>query len=433
MENKRQKRLKRLGAAALAAAVVLGGTGCGTAGAEAEGETQTASPAPLADSGAGEEGAPKDSKDTEGAPAAQEDAPEKTGAPAQASAEPAQPDRSGVFELLAGMTVGWNLGNTLDAHGAGNTLASETYWGNPETTKEMIDAIAAQGINTVRIPVTWGEHLGSGPDYLIDEAWLDRVEEVVDYCLEDGMYVILDTHHETNYWLSLDEEDLDQTAEELKAIWTQIAERFKDRDSHLLFEGMNEPRTQGSAGEWSGGTPNERGAVNRLNGVFLDAVRATGGENATRCLILCTYGNNASLAAMRDLKRYDDPNIAVALHLYTPYVFTFEGEGHVSVWDGSLQKDLDTNLRQIQSQFIAKGMPVIVTEFGAVNKGNTEDVVRWLEGYLGAMNQYQIKCVWWDNGIYEGDGECFGIFDRNNLTWYSPEVADALVEYAAQE
>lgn len=348
--------------------------------------------------------------------------------PVQTQTPAPEVDRSGVFELFSQMTVGWNLGNTFDSIGAGNTLSSETYWGNPKTTKDMIDAISEQGINTVRIPVTWAEHVGPAPDYAINEEWLDRVEEVVDYCLEDGMYVILDTHHEPDYWMSLDEKDMENTKAELKAIWTQVAERFQDRDRHLIFEGMNEPRTKGSANEWSGGTGLERVAVNELNGVFIDAVRSVGGNNTDRCLIICTYGNNVSTASLQNLKIYDDSNIAVAVHMYTPYFFTYDAaDGGYSEWDGSKKSDITGTLRLLDTFLLKEGVPVIVTEFGAVNKGNTEEVVKWINDYLGAMNEYGIKCVWWDNGNYTNSGEKFGIFDRRNLTWYSQEIADALV------
>lgn len=362
-----------------------------------------------------------------------QETPEETSPPPQ-TASPWQPvDRSDVFELFSQMTVGWNLGNTFDAIGAGNSLSSETYWGNPVTTRDMIDAIAAQGFNTIRIPVSWGEHVGEAPEYKIDDEWLARVEEVVGYCLDDGMYVVLDTHHETDSWFSLQEDELDQTKAELEAVWTQLAERFKDCDRHLLFEGMNEPRTPGSASEWSGGTAKERVAVNALNQIFVDAVRAVGGNNADRCLIICTYGHNASAAAMRELKVPDDPNIAVAVHLYTPYFFTYDPDsGSVYNWDGTLQSDIDYTLEQIDIQLLRKGVPVIVTEFGAVNKGNTDEVIKWIGDYLGAMNAYGLKCIWWDNGIYTGSGELFGIFDRRNLTWFSQEIADALVKNAVR-
>lgn len=343
-------------------------------------------------------------------------------------------DRTAAFELLSGMTVGWNLGNTFDAFGVGNSTEAETYWGNPRTTKEMIDTVAAQGMNTVRIPVTWAEHLGTTPDYQIDEAWLDRVEEVVDYCLDNDMYVILNTHHETEFWLKPDMQELPQVQEKLTAIWTQIAERFKEYDSHLLFEGMNEPRTKGSAAEWNGGTPEERKAVNELNQTFVDAVRAVGGCNEERCLIICTYGNNPGYTALQELVIPEDNNLAVALHMYTPYVFTYEADnGNITQWDGSKKADIVNTLKQVDKFLLQKDVPVIVTEFGAVNKGNSEEVLKWLADYLDSMNRYGIKCVWWDNGIYSGSGEKFGLLDRRNLTWFDQELVDALVEDAERK
>ena len=155
-------------------------------------------------------------------------------------------DRSETFALLNDMKAGWNLGNTLDAHASAD-LTSETSWGNPKTTPEMIQAIAQEGFHTLRIPVTWSKHVSAGPEYKIDAAWMDRVEEVVKYALDCDMYVILDTHHEPDYWLKPQSDGLDEVQNELCAIWQQIAERFADYDEHLLFEGMNEPRIKGSA------------------------------------------------------------------------------------------------------------------------------------------------------------------------------------------
>lgn len=368
--------------------------------------------------------------------------PEETQGPAETPAPTETPvptpapevDRSAVFELFSHMTVGWNLGNTFDAHGAGNSMNAETYWGNPKTTREMIDAVSAQGINTLRIPVTWAEHVGAAPDYIIDEEWLSRVEEVVHYGLDNGMYVILDTHHEPDFWMSLVKEDIENTKAQLAAIWTQIAERFQDCDEHLLFEGMNEPRTKGTPGEWSGGTGPERKAVNELNGVFIDAVRAVGGNNETRCLIICPYGNSVTNDTLQTLKIYDDPNIAVAVHLYTPYFFTYDApDGGYPEWDGSHKSEITSTLGKVDSFLLHKGVPVIVTEFGAVNKDNQEEIIKWLEDYMGTMNELGLKCIWWDNGLYTSTGENFGLLDRNALSWFSREVADALVRLAAGE
>lgn len=345
-------------------------------------------------------------------------------------------------DVLAEMNVGWNLGNTFDAWGAPNPADDEIYWQNPKTTKEMIDAVRLQGFNTIRIPVTWSEHIGAAPDYVISSEWLERVAQVVDYAYEEGMFVILDTHHEPDFWLIPQNDGLDETEAELAAIWEQLSVRFAEYDYHLLFEGMNEPRVKGTPEEWSGGTEEGREAVNRLNKVFVDTVRATGGENATRCLIICPYGNSVTAQSITQLDVPDDKYIMVAAHMYTPYVFTYEPDsGNVNEWNGTLKKDIKWATDLLNNNLIKNGVPVIVTEFGAVNKiytnadgketQNTQEVIKWLADYMEIMNGYGIKCIWWDNGNYSEPGEKFAIFDRKNCTWYSQEIADALVEYAA--
>ena len=364
-----------------------------------------------------------DREDIQGTDKQEEVKPEET-------KEPFVADRSRAFELLSHINVGWNLGNTLDAHGAGNSLRSETYWGNPKTTQEMIDAVKAQGFNAIRIPVTYAEHVSKDGTYTINQEWLDRVQEVVDYAVNADMYILLNTHHETDYWLKPDMDHEEEAIAELTAIWTQVAQRFKDYDEKLMFEGMNEPRIKGSASEWNGGSPGERRVVYQLNQAFVDAVRATGGNNTDRLLVICTYGNNANYDIIKELKIPEDNNIAVALHMYTPYYFTYDAEGGYSNWDGSQKASLISSLKQIDKYLIKKDVPVMITEFGAVNKNNTKDVIAWIEDYLGSMNTYGIKCFWWDNNIYDTDGEKFGIFNRRELSWYNQEIADALIQNA---
>lgn len=390
------------------------------------------------------ESQPQSEEETESAEAkSDEEESETMTQTAAETADNANPDAPTASEVLSQMTVGWNLGNTFDAWGSPTPLDNETYWGNPKTTKEMIDAVRAQGFNTLRIPVTWSEKTGAAPDYTIDSAWLERVAEVVDYAYSEGMYVILDTHHEPDFWLKPQKDGLDEVKAELAAIWEQLSERFAEYDYHLLFEGMNEPRIKGSPEEWSGGTDEGRAAVNELNKVFVDTVRAAGGENSTRCLILCPYGNSVTAQTITQLEVPDDRYVMVSAHLYTPYFFTYEPDsGSVNEWDGSLKKDIKWAADQLNNNLIKKGIPVIVTEFGAVNKTytnadgqetqNTQEIIKWLADYMEIMNGCGIKCIWWDNGNYSDSGEKFGIFDRRNLTWYSQEIADALVEYAAK-
>ena len=354
-------------------------------------------------------------------------------------------DRSGAFQLLEDMRIGWNLGNTLDAHINGQmaTVSSDTCWGNPVTTPETMQAIAEQGFKTIRVPVTWSLHMTEKPEYKIDEAWLDRVEEVVNYALDADLYVILDTHHEPDYWLKPQSEGLEDVKNQLTAIWKQVGERFRDYDEHLIFEGMNEPRMKGSEKEWSGGDADGRAAVNVLNRAFVETVRATGGNNETRCLIICPYGNSVTYNSIIELEIPQDNNIMVAVHLYTPYFFTYEqNQNNVCEWDGSLKQDINSAMLLVDEYLIQKGVPVIITEFGAANKeymdengnqvSNREEVLKWLSDYMDVVNKYKISCVWWDNGIYDTSGEKFAIFDRKNLSWYAEDIADALIMHTEE-
>ncbi|MDE5894038.1 MAG: glycoside hydrolase family 5 protein, partial [Acetatifactor sp.] len=167
------------------------------------------------------------------------------------------------MELVKEMKIGWNLGNTLDATSNSVGVNSEIAWGNPRTTQEMMDAIIDQGFNVIRIPVSWGGHMGGAPEYNILPAWMDRVQEVVDYAYSRGVYVIVNIHHED--WHFPSEENKEAAAEQLAALWTAIATRFRDYDEHLIFEGMNEPRKTGTSVEWNGGDKEGRDVVNYLD------------------------------------------------------------------------------------------------------------------------------------------------------------------------
>ena len=339
-------------------------------------------------------------------------------------------------ELVAEMTAGWNLGNTLEATG-GDGLSSETSWGNPKITKEMIDTVCEKGFDSIRIPITWGNHVGDAPDYEIDPAWMDRIEEVVNYALDDGMYVLIDSHHE-EFWRIPDAEHIDAVDAENIAIWKQVAERFKDYGDHLVFEGLNEPRTKGSDGEWSGGTHDERVYVNQLNKSFVDTVRATGGNNEKRLLLVTTYADSPLVEVINDLEIPEDEHIAVAIHAYEPYAFTFENgeDWEIFDWNGSHNKDINTLMINLNKYFRAKDIPVLITEYGAMNKKeNAEEVEKWASYYVSKATEKGIPCFWWDNGIYNQSGEKFAILDRKNLTWYRENVVDAIIEasYAGKE
>lgn len=325
-------------------------------------------------------------------------------------------------ELVKQMKIGWNLGNTLDAIGSGG-LEAEMSWGNPKTTKEMIDAVSAAGFNVIRVPVSWGMHLDA--EYNIDEAWLERVREVVDYGIDNNMFVILNTHHEE--WYMPRQSDVDEDLRELERVWEQIAERFKDYGERLLFEGVNEPRLRGDGAEWFG-TPEAREIVNRYAETFVRTVRASGGNNAQRTLFVSPY---AASSARENLEAVRIPenagNVIVSVHAYLPYDFALNVHGTASYYnDGSIS----TLMSDIKRIFLDKGIPVVITEFGSVNKENEQDRLQCLRDFLTAANGIGVPCVWWDNGIRYGDGECFGLLDRNNGGWFFPEIVDTMREMA---
>lgn len=335
-----------------------------------------------------------------------------------------------IQELVAEMNTGWNLGNTLDADGG------ETAWGNPVTTHEMIDAVREAGFNTIRIPTTWDKHFIEGDDYKIDEEWMKRVNEIVDYAFDNEMYVILNSHHETD-WIKPTMAEVDGVLPKFKAMWTQIAENFKEYGDHLLFEGLNEPRIIGGENEWGGGTADNRQALNVLNKAFVDTVRATGGNNSTRGLLITTVAAAVTDNSLRDLEIPDDKNIIVSLHAYTPYDFTYKGGRDIFYYDESVGSSIDWLFNLIDSYFAEKKIPVIITEYGSVNKIESFDVVpnpryeenvKWVTRYLERAKQSGIPCVWWDNGVHYMGDELFGIFDRENCTWYTPDLIDAIMK-----
>lgn len=332
-------------------------------------------------------------------------------------------------EFVKRLKTGWNLGNTLDAQGDWiSGLDTETAWGNPKTTKEMIDAVKKAGFNTVRVPVSWGtNHMDSSNR--IDAAWMARVKEVVDYGINNGMYVILNSHHEGG-WLIPDEKNKESSEKRLKDLWKQISETFKNYDEYLIFEGMNEPRVEGSPREWSGGTPEEHEILNGLNQAFVDTVRASGGNNKTRYLMVTPYAASGEYSAMSALKIPDDKYIIVSIHSYSPYNMALNTNSKVSALDESGIREIDRLMGNIQRAFLDKGVPVIIGEFGYINKDNETARAEAVRYYLGEAEKKGIPCIWWDNGSVEikPGSEGFGILDRKTLKWQYPEILKALTE-----
>ncbi|MBQ8435383.1 MAG: glycoside hydrolase family 5 protein [Oscillospiraceae bacterium] len=361
------------------------------------------------------------------------------------------------FEITEQMTIGWNLGNSLDCANTGSTYSTApklavTKWGNPEPTQELFDAVKAAGFNTVRIPTTWYEHIqkNSSGDWEISPDWLEYVKMTVDFAYNNDMFVILNVHHED--WVNVSQftdETKAAAAEKLEDIWTQIAEEFKDYDQRLIFEGMNEPRqTYDPSVEWGAGDTYSWQYINDLNAIFVDVVRGQGSaENSERVLMLPGYVASSNPDTVRQIAIPEGSgNVALSVHAYLPYFFTMATDSYAnheykadgssaSGWGGNYRDEINTffnNMNTIQKE---KNAPVIIGEFSASDFGNTDSRINWAKDYLGAAENAKIPCVLWDNNaVYtEGaaeSGENHGYINRKNNMWYenSAPVIEAMMQ-----
>lgn len=328
-------------------------------------------------------------------------------------------------EFVSKLKVGWNLGNALDATG-GSGVSSETSWGNVKTTKELITAVKKAGFNTVRIPVSWGSHLDEKGN--IDKAWLDRVQEVVDYAYDNDMYIILNVHHD-NKTFPLDEKTEAATTKKYKNLWKQIAARFKDYDEKLIFEGRNEPSTEGSAKQWTGGTKAEWEVMNRMYKVFVDTVRESGGNNKTRFLMIAPYAaTSSSYQAMTALEIPDDNRIIVEVHAYSPGNLALYGDVSFKTFTEDGKKEIDWVFDNINKAYISKGIPVILDECGVTDRGNEKERIKALKYFLTTAKKYGIPCVVWDNGGTGEGNEKYGLINRTTFEWYYPEIIKAIMD-----
>ncbi|MCL1832069.1 MAG: glycoside hydrolase family 5 protein [Oscillospiraceae bacterium] len=363
-------------------------------------------------------------------------------------------------EIVKAMGMGWNLGNTFDAHdrnkfaihgGAGYELDDipldhsahvrriETSWlGGPSnvTTLELIKAIKAQGFNTIRVPVTWHKVADPEKEWEIWKPFMDRVQEVVDMAYNEGMYVIINVHHDdavislssgpvglvTENNGKITDEDKEQSMYVLARFWEQIGERFKNYDQRLIFEGLNEPRTVGSNGEWTGGTTHERLVLRELNQHFVSVVRSQGGNNAWRMLMVPTYAANGkdatprlSFAVPADLTT---GRLAISLHDYAPFGWAHDGRG--TYQDIS---EITVTFDEVKELMDSKygGIPVVLGEWGSIHRTDspestsTAQRAKHAEDFVYAAISRGMVPVLWDNAKFEGSGinsSGFGIFNR---------------------
>ena len=354
-------------------------------------------------------------------------------------------------EVVKDMRVGWNVGNSLDSYGQSYnfpyTSSNETYWGNPKTTKALIDAVAEAGFNTIRIPVSWGQYT-TGSNYQIPDFFMSRVKEVVDYCIANDMYVILNTHHDINsdYCFYVPNNANKSRSEAyFKSIWTQVANEFKNYDYHLVFETMNEPRLVGHSEEWwfprnnpSSDIKEAVACINDYNQVALDAIRATGGNNATRCVMVPGYDASIEGCMTDTFKMPSDSatgRLILSVHAYIPYYFALASDTYVTKFDDSLKGDIDSFFNDLNSKFLSRNIPVVVGETSATNRNNTAERVKWADYYWGTASKYSnVAMILWDNNNYNNnsagsDGECHMYIDRNSLQWKDPEIISTIMKH----
>lgn len=322
------------------------------------------------------------------------------------------------FELVAEMGIGWNLGNSFDV-----TNRDKTLWGNPLPSKEIIDQVHQLGFRTLRVPVTWDFHLGDTAPFALEEAYLDEVQRVVNYGLLNDMFVILNTHHEEE-WAGPVPANEEEVSARLSNLWTQIAERFRNYGDKLIFEPLNEPRVIGSPNEWNGGTAAERATLNELHRVSHEAIRATGGNNTNRHLLISTYAASTVTAAMNDLViPNSDPNVIVSLHTYFPFLFALEGQ--IPWGTESDKEDLRQEFDRIRNKWIVEEQrPIILGEWGAVTQNSLQQRLEYAEFYVTEALQRDLLPIVWD------DGGNFILLNRHNLTWTNLQVAETIIENA---
>lgn len=327
------------------------------------------------------------------------------------------------------ITIGWNLGNTLDsfntaAQGA-EGLEAETCWGNPRTTPELLQAVHDNGFDLIRVPVTWYTHMDEND--VVDPAWMDRVQQVVDDALATGGLCLLNVHHDTGEkgWLRAADTDYEVKSARFETLWKQIAERFKAYDERLMFEGFNEILNEKNL--WNGSDRRALEVTNNLNQLFVDTVRASGGNNAERVLVVNTYCAGAGLDVLNGFVLPEDTaqgRLIVSAHVYQPWSFTDGNQKNVTNWS---KGPIDTALNGLVQKFVKKGIPVLIGEFGAENKGNMDKILSWAAYYVSKCRELGLKSVWWDNG-----GQ-FKLFSRRNVTLSNEALVRTLVAAARGE
>ena len=370
---------------------------------------------------------------------------------------PAQPT---AMEIAADMYPGWNLGNTMEpgpCNWLSDPLDYETAWQGSKTTQAIIDFVKAQGFRSVRIPCSWYVHCDA--NYNIDTKWLDRVQQVVDYCMNDSLYVILNDHYD-NGWIERSFTDRTESSVSkncfiLEMLWKQIANRFRDYDHHLLFAGMNEPD---AAGDNSKDKTGDIATLIRYEQAFVNAVRQTGGNNAKRVLVVQSPSTSIDLATQYDVMPQDAvPNaMMLEVHYYSPYNFTMmtkdeswgyqayywgtgnhvNGSNYNATWGE--ESYMQSQMRQMRSKYTSKGIPVIMGEFGTLWRNmpegeNQEKHDASIYSWYYSLCRYAVyngivPFVWDTNACHRPSMD---VLNRKTLTVFNQKALDGIINGCA--
>jgi len=350
------------------------------------------------------------------------------------------------------MGAGWNLGNQLEANA--NGYPSETAWGQPTVTQALIDRVKAAGFKTIRIPVSYLRNIGPGPNYAIDSAWLNRVQQVVDYAYSRGMYVLINMHGDgykgvTGSWLICDAGDQATIKAKYQKVWQQIAYRFQGYNQHLILESMNEEFD----GQYGKPTQPCYSNINAYNQIFVDTVRKTGGNNSSRWLLIAGWNTNIDYTAgnygfVLPSDRYrsssipaNEQRIMLSVHYYSPWDFAGETSGTITQWGRGAtnpskkstwgQEDyLDAQLKMMYGKFVTSGYPVVVGEYGSIDKSsfdssNNRYRADFARAVVSTAKKYGAATVYWDNGHNGQYG--FGLFDRRSYAVTQQGIIGAIM------
>lgn len=334
-------------------------------------------------------------------------------------------------EMSKQMSPGWNLGNTLEA------LPNETSWGNPRATQELMNAVKAAGFKSVRIPVAWTAHAGSGDT--IDRSWMERVTEVVNTARNAGLYVVINEHWDGGWQVPIAAKQAEVNAR-LTKLWTQIAVNFRDYDDYLLFAGTNEV---GVADVYGPPTAENAAAQNSFNQTFVSAVRATGGNNAKRVLVVQGYNTNIDATVASAVMPADTiaNRLMMEVHYYDPYNFTINEKSKIWQW-GAIATDpkatetwaneayADAQFEKMKTHFIDKGVAVILGEYSAMTRGEYEGHERyrvyWDAYITKSAYKHGLVPMYWDAGLTGNHAS--GLFDRKTGAQPYPYLVDAIVK-----